>query len=439
MNRKPLKTSLRTTAAVLALAIASAATAQFRSPLEDASAIQQQLRAVVDRSARSVYAVTAFADAPRDARLYASEIDGPTFAAIADRLGRSCGSAFAIDSGGLLVTNEHVISGAASVWVTDDTGRVLPAVVLGSDPRTDLAVLQLPVQTAALAIASREAARGDLTVAIGNPDGLATDGELSASVGCISATARSLPTLSARERRSYADLLQTTTPVAVGGSGGPLVNLGGEVLGVVSAVATADRDGMPVGFAIPLSPAVAGRIAKLARGEEIVHPYFGISITAAAAAPPTDSSPRGARIERVEAATPADGLLTPGDVVLSVAGNAVTGDRAFLQLAGACQVEQPVPMTVRRDGQVLNIVLKPTRRPLPAEPVTRATQSFTWAGVTFTNDEHAVRVTAIADDATPLKVGSIIKRVDGEATQDVAALARILHARAGQTLSLDAE
>ena len=417
------------------------ARADFRSPLDDASAVQQQLRQVVDESARSVFAVTAFTAAPTDPAFYANQLDGQAFAALADSLGRSCGSAFAIDSAGHLLTNEHVVSGAQSVWVTDDQGNVLPAVVVGTDPRTDLAVLQIPTATTPLIPASDLPTRGELVVAIGNPDGLATGGELSASVGCISATSRSLPTLSAREHRSYTDLLQMTTPVAVGGSGGPLVGLDGRALGVVSAVATADRDGMPVGFAIPLSQITLARIAKLARGDEVVHPYFGVAIGPADApsTQPTDrSTPRGARIGRVEANTPADGVLIEGDVVLEVGGKPVESERKFLQLAAACQIDQPVSITVRRAGSLQQLLLLPTRRPLPADPVTKQTQQFIWAGVTFVNDEHAVRVSSVQAGATmPLQPGAIVRRIDGQAVPAVATLARILHANAGQALALD--
>jgi S1-C subfamily serine protease len=417
------------------------ASADFRSPLDDASAVQQQLRQVVDQSARSVFAVTAFTTAPTDAAFYSGRLDGMAFAALADSLGRSCGSAFAIDSAGHLLTNEHVVSGAASVWVTDDQGNVLPAVVVGTDPRTDLAVLEIPSATTPLIAASDLPTRGELVVAIGNPDGLATGGELSASVGCVSATGRSLPTLSAREHRNYADLLQMTTPVAVGGSGGPLVGLDGRALGVVSAVATADRDGMPVGFAIPLSQITLARITKLSRGDEVVHPYFGVAIGPADAPstqPADRSTPRGARIDRVESNTPADGVLIEGDVVLEVGGKPVESDRQFLQLAGACQIDQPVSITVRRAGSLQSLLLSPTRRPLPADPVTRQTQRFVWAGVTFVNDEHAVRVSSVDAGATmPLEAGAIVRRIEGEAVPDVATLARILHANAGQTLALD--
>lgn len=428
-------------ATLLAIAISAAASADFRSPLEDASAVQQQLHQVVAQATRSVFAVTAFTKAPTDPGFYGPELDGAAFANLAERLERSCGSAFAIDSQGRLLTNEHVISGAASVWVTDDAGHVLPAVVIGSDPRTDLAVLQIPSATVGFAIASDLPVRGDLVVALGNPDGLATAGELSASVGCISATGRSLPTLSARERRSYADLLQMTTPVAVGGSGGPLIGLDGRVLGVVSAVATADRDGMPVGFAIPLSPSTMARVQKLIRGQEVVHAYFGVAIGPADAPttrPAVSSSLRGAQVDHIETGTPADGVLQIGDVIVSMAGVPIDSDKTFLQVAGACQVDQPVSLMVCRNDQKLTLVLSPTRRPLPTEPVTRETQHFTWAGVNFVNDAQAVRVGSVDDDKkAPLEAGTVIRHVAGEAVPDVATLARVLHDHAGRALTLD--
>lgn len=417
--------------------LATHAVADVHSPLDEASAVQQQLRSVVERSSHSVFAVTAFNESPGDPALYSSHLDGKALAGIAEALARSCGSAFAVDRSGHLLTNEHVVSGSKSVWVTDDTGHVLPAVVIGTDPRTDLAVLAISRPTEPLPIAVTAPQRGDLAVALGNPDGLATDGNLAASVGCVSATGRSLASLSAREGRSYADLIQVTTPVGIGGSGGPLVDLNGHVTGLVSAVATGDRDGMPVGFAIALSPTNLKRIELLLRGEEVVHAYFGVSVDTVV---PADDEPDagGVRVERVDTSAPADGVLREGDVIVRFAGESVASDRSFVELASACPLDADVPVVVRRDGQMLDLNLRPIRRPLPSAPVTRATQQFIWAGVTFTNAEGGVRVAAIAASATmPLEVGTIVRRIDGEPVPDVEAIARVVATRLGRPLTLD--
>jgi S1-C subfamily serine protease len=422
-------------AMLMLLMAASQAAAEMRSPLEEASALQQQLRAVVERSAPSVYAVTAFTDAPTDSSLYGAGVRGAFLAAIADTRGRSCGSAFAIDSSGHLLTNEHVISGARSVWVTNDAGQVLPALVVGSDPRTDLAILFVPAATQPLPMAQDAPQRGDLVAAMGNPDGLATEGKLAASVGCVSATGRSLGTLSANERRAYADLIQVTTPVGIGGSGGPLIDLAGNVVGIISAVSAADRDDLPVGFAIALSPATRERVARLTRGEEIIHPYFGVTVSSA----PTSAKVAGVRIERVEANAPADGPLREGDVVLSVDGQPVAADAAFIEAAAACSVDQDVRLSVQRDDQVIEILIRPTRRPLPAAPVTIATQRFHWAGVTFANAAGGGAIILENADAerAPLPPGGIVRGINGGSISGLADMVRVLHRSAGAALELD--
>ena len=100
-----------------------------------------------------------------------------------------------------------MIAGATSVWVTSDDGRVLPALIVGSDPRSDLAILRVPGATTPIAIGEdADPTRGDVVVTLGNPAGLATGGTVSASIGTISATHRALPALSAKEKRFYDDL-----------------------------------------------------------------------------------------------------------------------------------------------------------------------------------------------------------------------------------------
>ena len=397
------------------------------SPFEEASAIQRQMRVVVDRAARATFAVTAFASPPRDERFYRAPLTGESLAKLAESLDRSCGTAFAIGTDGTLLTSEHVVSNAKSLWVTRDDGRVLPAIVIGTDPRSDLAILRVPGETSPLAIATDVPQRGDLVATVGNPVGLATAGAGAASIGTLSAIGRSLPELSARERRFYDDLLQVTTPLTVGNSGGPLVDLSGRAIGILCATVDATSASASIGYAVALNAGQRGRIERLRRGEEIVYGYLGVTVA-------------DQRIDRVDAKAPAAGVLMPGDLVKTFDGVAVESDATFWRLATAAIVGRDVPLVVDRAGQTLTIAIKPARREPNVAPVTTATQQLTWAGVTFANADRGVSVTGVADDAsTPFKVGTVVRSIDGVATPTLIDLLDALHARAGEPLDVAIE
>ena len=121
-----------------------------------------------------------------------------------ERTTRMVGTGFIIDSAGYILTNEHVIGEAESLWVTTDDRKVYPALVIGSDPRADLAILKIPARNlpAVHFSAYNSVQRGQWAIAMGNPYGLATEGEQCMSVGIISALDRSLPKLS--KKRSQA-------------------------------------------------------------------------------------------------------------------------------------------------------------------------------------------------------------------------------------------
>lgn len=426
-NRRRLRLTAIASLTSVVASLCAMADDGVRSPFEEANAVQRQMRVVVGRAARATFAVTAFPLAPIDDRFYAAPLDGPTLSKLAEKLDRQCGTAFAIDADGTLLTSEHVVSGAQGVWVTRDDGRVLPAVVVGTDPRSDLAVLRVPGATAPLAFAEDAPQRGDLVATVGNPAGLATAGAAAASVGTLSATGRALPELSARERRFYDDLLQVTTPLSVGNSGGPLVDLGGRAIGVMCATVDSSSHSASIGYAVALNATQRGRIERLRKGEEIVYGYLGVTVA-------------DTRIDRVDAQAPAAGVLMPGDVVKTFDGVPVESDATFYRLVGATVAGREVPVVVDRAGQTLSIALTPAKREPNVAPVTTATQRLTWAGVTFANADGGVRVSAVTDGlSTPFTVGSVVRSINGQPTPTLAELLAALHAHAGETLDVQLE
>ncbi len=448
---------------LLSLCLATSALAvEITSPLEEASALQRQLHSVVDRSCNSVYAVTAFGANVSDPRLFRKSVAASTFMEVAETAQRSCGSAFAIDADGFLLTNEHVVSGASSVWVTDDAGQTLPALVVGTDPRSDLAVLRVPAKVKPIEFAEQPLAeRGDLVATIGNPGGISITGKMAASVGCISATGRALPTLSAREHRFYGDLLQITTPITTGSSGGPLLDLSGNAIGIVCAVVPNSSTEQNIGFAISLSAGTRSRIEQLKHGDESIYGYLGVNVSPAEVqivsttfADPVNrqpegetravssgtvsrNAPLGARVDRIDPGTPAAGVLQIGDVIKTFDGQEIHSDIDFIRLAGACAVDRDVTMSVARDGNATELTVRPRRRELPVQPVTTVTQRFCWAGVTFANHAQGAIVTGVEASAeTPLKVGSILTRIDGKPVTNLSQLLDLFHTHAGEPLEI---
>jgi putative serine protease PepD len=275
--------------------------------------------------------------------------------------GTAEGSGVVISEDGLVLTNNHVVASegdGAELEVTLPDGSTKEATVKGTDPASDLAVIQLKDAgdlTPATLGSSSDLAVGETVLAVGSPLGL--DGSVSA--GIVSALGRAI-TLGSPEQQSPFGNQQSTGPTAVidaiqtdaainpGNSGGPLVNSDGDVVGINTAIASLAQgmDGtggnIGVGFAIPIDEAKA--IAQeLADTGEATHAYLGVSL---------EESQDGVGVaEVVEGGPAADAGLKAGDVVTKIDGDAV-GDVA--SLTAAIRAHDPgdkVKLTVVRDGK----------------------------------------------------------------------------------------
>ena len=432
-----IATILIATAAATARGQAGAAAAPAgRSGLDF---LQNRFRAVADRAAGSVFAVTATAG-PGDNAGRSGALNGEQLQAKLSRLTRTVGTAFAIDADGFLLTNEHVVGHAGQLWVTADDGRVLPAMVVGTDPRSDLAVLKVPAKLVPLAFADPAGVRrGDFALTVGNPVGLGTAGRMSLSVGVVSSLHRSLDKLSASEDRVYRDLIQTTADINPGNSGGPLLDLDGRVTGVVTAVVLPFGTTDGIGFALPATAEFLAKMDGLKRGLAVNYGYLGVSVTTATPDERTSAGAGacGVRVERVDPGSPASADLRPGDLVLGVDGEAVADSDAFARLiAGrASGVKVSIrrwrddPATGRRPETVA--VTLANRAPASASaspPVWRETQRLRWRGLVLAQTERGTGVRVVGIDApdperpADLTVGCVITRVAGRPTPDLFAL-----------------
>jgi serine protease Do len=338
--------------------------------------------------------------------------------------GEGTGSGFILESDGIVVTNHHVVNGADSVEVRIHDGREFDATLLGSDPATDLAVLQLEDASGLPTVelgTSADMRVGDWVVAIGSPMGL----EHSASVGILSGRGRGNLGLYAD---SYLDFLQTDADIAPGSSGGPLFDLHGKVVGINTAVGAGSRPG----FAIPVDQAKE-IVPQLRDQGEVVRGWLG-------AASSRGEEGSGAIIGKVYRTTPAaDAGLHPGDVVIAVDGNPVADFDALRRVIAASKPGKTISMTVERNGKTLELTAVLDERPSskqlddlreqrrfdpPPPPSMVPGHSGPRLGVRARSTPEGLEVLSVepgslADDLD-LKPGDVVTRLNGITVQEPA-------------------
>ena len=413
--------------------------------------LQAQFEAVAEQVSPAVVAISV-SEAPLDAGDATSSdtLNAERLSTILETVDRTVGTGFVVESDGYVVTNDHVIAKAEHVWVTTDDKKVYPAIVVGSDPRADIAVLKIPARglpTVRFAPDPNPIRRGQWTIAIGNPYGLAAGGEMSVSVGVVSATGRSLPKLASKENRLYTNLIQTTAEINPGNSGGPLFDIAGRVIGVNTAVILANKQTNGIGFAMPITPQLLDTVKELKQGREIVYGYLGILVST-----PTTRERKsagvekaiGARVDSVEADTPASKVdLQVGDVIVSLNDEQIDDGDDFVRVIGRCPVDKAAKLSLARGGKSVTLAVTPRRRPMPHVAVTRESQRLRWQGLVLSSgpatfkDAKAAATTGLIvvgmDESSPLAkkgiaLGTVITPVAGKAVGSILELQKIIEA-----------
>jgi serine protease Do len=266
----------------------------------------------------------------------------------------SLGSGFVIAASGLIVTNNHVIAGAEEINVILPDDTRLKAQVVGRDTVTDLALLKIEPKQPLTEIKwgdSNKARVGDWVLAVGNPFGLGG----SVTAGIVSARARDL------QAGPYDDFLQTDAAINRGNSGGPLVNLAGEVIGINTAIYSPSGGSIGIGFAIPSSLAQPV-IEQLMKSGKVERGWIGVRIQAV-----TDAiadtlgldKARGALVTDVDQNSPAArAKLLPGDVILSFDGKPIEKTRQLPRLVAETPADKSVAAGVWRDGKEASVDIK---------------------------------------------------------------------------------
>nr|AYM52338.1 serine protease HtrA/DegQ/DegS family protein [Hyalangium minutum] len=259
---------------------------------------------------------------------------------------RGAGSGFIIDPSGTVLTNNHVVEGAIDIRVKIMDGRQFDAKVLGTDPLTDVAVLQLQgkdvKELPVVRLGDSEAVRvGDWVLAIGNPFGLSS----SVSLGILSAKARDI------QAGPYDDFLQTDAAINPGNSGGPLFNMKGEVIGINTAIV---GDGAGIGFAVP-SNLVKALVPQLEKEGTITRGWLGVGVqdlNAALAEAMNLPVREGAIVLNVDEGSPAARAgLELDDTIVALDGKPITSAGALTRTVALMPPGTEVTLTLYRKGQ----------------------------------------------------------------------------------------
>jgi serine protease DegQ len=268
-----------------------------------------------------------------------------------ERVQQSLGSGVIVDAAkGYVLTNNHVTQGADDIDVTLHDNRTVKARVIGSDPDTDLTVLQIPadgLQALTLA-ASRDLRVGDFVVAIGDPFGLGQ----TVTSGIVSALDRK------GLSRGYQNFIQTDASINPGNSGGALVNLRGELVGINSMIFSPSGASVGIGFAIP-SDLAANVMRQLVAYGEVRRGALGVDtqdITAEIAGMLGIEAGRGAVVTRVRSGTAAAAAgLKPGDVITGVNGKTVGSGQELHNIEGLTPVGTAIKVDLLREGKPLSV------------------------------------------------------------------------------------
>ena len=299
------------------------------------------------------------------------------------------GSGFVIDQDGHIVTNNHVIDGADEIDVTFWDGSVATAKLIGADPYSDLALIQVTLEPAKLFPLtlgdSDQVKVGQRVIAIGNPFGLVG----TMTVGIVSGKGRTLPAdgpSGSSTSFSNPDIIQTDAAINPGNSGGPLLNSSGEVIGVNSAIRTdgTNRANSGVGFAVP-SNTVKRVVTQLQEKGRVSYPYLGVSVephftTGELAVALKLPVTKGVVISAVVDGGPAERaglkggdqpvtvrgipIRSGGDIITAIDGDAINSfDEMIAYLAAKKQVGQTVTVTILRGTETLQVPVTLDERP----------------------------------------------------------------------------
>jgi len=354
----------------------------------------------------------------------------------------SAGSGVIVDAGlGHIITNHHVIDNADEITITLIDNRTLSATVIGSDPGTDIAVLQVdPDNLTDLNLGDSSNVRvGDFVVAIGNPFGL----QHTVTSGIVSALGRV-----GINPDGYEDFIQTDASINPGNSGGALIDLNGNLIGINSAILSQSGGNIGIGFAIPINLA-KNIMDQIIESGSVRRGLLGVNIaeiTEEIAESLSFASSEGALITAISPGSAAElAGLQIGDVVVEVNGEPISGPSELRNYIGMRRPDEMIEINVLRDGELLTFEatlgeLSANTQTLPTETIDEIEPAF--AGVELSiesisgqTNQYAIGIQAIDNNSFAfqrgLRQGDLITHVNRVRVQGFADLERILNNKPG--------
>jgi serine protease Do len=355
--------------------------------------------------------------------------------------GIALGSGFVLSSDGYVVTNNHVVKDADTVSVTFQNGDKFDATVVGTDPKTDLALLKIKSEKSFphVNFSKTEAKVGDWVMAVGNPFGLGG----TVTSGIVSARGRDIGS------GPYDDFLQIDASINKGNSGGPTFNLEGDVVGINTAIYSPSGGSVGIGFAIPASTA-ENVIESLKQNHKVTRGWLGVKIqpvTADIAESMGLENAKGALISDLTTGSPAlKAGLKSGDTILKVDGAEVSDARSLAKIIAQLPPGKKVDLAIIRGGKSQTVSV--TLATMPNEPQTASaetqivpsTSSLEKYGLNVApaDDGAGVKVTNVDPNSSAaekgLKAGDVILEVAGTEVNDASAVSAALKNATGSKI-----
>lgn len=286
-----------------------------------------------------------------------------------------------IDASGLVVTVYHFLGQDCEYYITTNDHRIFKAVVKAADPRSDLAVLAVeasdlvPIRLGA----AERLRKGQFVIALGNPYAVAKDGQVSASWGIVSNLHRKAPLTPSESEPTgkptihhFGTLIQTDAKLSFNTSGGALVNLSGEMVGLLTDLPVAPGFEKAAGYAYPVDATFRRALERLKRGEEVEYGFLGLQPDALPLAERLNGA-QGTRVDRVVPGTPADRAgLRPLDVITAVDGNPIYDEDGLVLAVGSQPADGRVRLDVIRGERSLQMEVTLTKYPVRGKKVVTA-------------------------------------------------------------------
>jgi serine protease Do len=422
--------------AIVACWLPSPASAQQPTGLEAAAAMEEVLVKAIAHSERSVVAIARVKRGNDDRLDLAPNLFNQLGHSVprpgdADFIPNEYATGVVVDAGGLVLTAHHVLREDSDYWITTADRKTYKVErIVGADPRSDLAVLAIdardlvPIQFGD----ATKIKKGQIVIALGNPYAIARDGQVSASWGIVSNVARKDGPWPGREGQPskptmhhYGTLIQTDAKLNLGTSGGALLNLKGEMIGLTVSLAAALGYEQSAGFAIPVDETFLRALKTLKQGSEVEYGFLGVSL------PPTYDlrwrGKSGALVNDVLEGTPADRYdLRKDDVITQVNGQEIHDHDSLLLQIGKLAPDAGAVLTVERDGKTRSVTIRelskfwipgkkvvtnprPAWRGIRVDYVTASEHFRDWTVQRRIDPQGSVWITAVEEDSAAWKEG----------------------------------